>query len=161
MRKLSRDRMTARQRIECTLRGEIPDRVPVFDMIQHIPLIEHVTGERLTLANGQQTVACYAIVDSGADNCVFPLTFVQPLGLDPLLTSAESTSGVGSYAVPTFFWDIVVHLHGTPISFPGRAGFTDGPNRIGLGLLGQDGFFNRFGVRFDLCRSASFEIEVP
>jgi len=116
---------------------------------------------RLTLANGQQTVACYAIVDSGADNCVFPLTFVQPLGLDPLLTSAESTSGVGSYAVPTFFWDIVVHLHGTPISFPGRAGFTDGPNRIGLGLLGQDGFFNRFGVRFDLCRSASFEIEVP
>jgi len=52
MRKLPRDRMTARQRIECTLRGEIPDRVPVFDLIQHIPLIEYVTGEKLTLANG-------------------------------------------------------------------------------------------------------------
>ncbi len=37
MRKLPRDRMTARQRIECTLRGELPDRVPVFDLIQHIP----------------------------------------------------------------------------------------------------------------------------
>jgi hypothetical protein len=44
--------MTARQRIEITLRGEMPDRVPVFDLIQNIPLIEHVTGERLTPANG-------------------------------------------------------------------------------------------------------------
>jgi len=114
---------------------------------------------RVTLANGQQRVACYAIVDSGADNCVFPLPFVQPLGLNPLLASAESTCGVGSYAVPTYFWDIVVHLHGTSISFPVRAGFTDGLNRIGLGLLGQDGYFNRFGVRFDLCRSATFQIE--
>jgi len=52
MRKLPRDRMTARQRIDCTLRGEIPDRVPVFDMIQHMPLIEYVTGEKLTIANG-------------------------------------------------------------------------------------------------------------
>jgi hypothetical protein len=52
MRKLARDRMTARQRIDCTLRGEIPDRVPVFDLIQHIPLIEYVTGEKLTLQNG-------------------------------------------------------------------------------------------------------------
>jgi len=52
MRKLPRDRMTARQRIECTLRGEIPDRVPIFDLIQHIPLIEYVTGERVTLDSG-------------------------------------------------------------------------------------------------------------
>jgi hypothetical protein len=52
MRKLPRDHMTARQRIECTLRGEIPDRVPIFDLIQHIPLIEHVAGEKLTLQNG-------------------------------------------------------------------------------------------------------------
>ncbi len=44
--------MTARQLIEATLRGELPDRVPVFDMIQNIPLIEHVTGETLTPKNG-------------------------------------------------------------------------------------------------------------
>jgi hypothetical protein len=52
MRKLPKDRMTARQRIECTLRGELPDRVPVFDLIQHLPLIEYVTGERITPQNG-------------------------------------------------------------------------------------------------------------
>jgi len=44
--------MTARQRIEATLRGELPDRVPIFDLIQHIPLIEYVTGEKVTPANG-------------------------------------------------------------------------------------------------------------
>ncbi len=52
MRKLPRDTMTARQRIEATLRGELPDRVPIFDLIQHIPLIEYVTGEKVTLENG-------------------------------------------------------------------------------------------------------------
>lgn len=48
--------MTARQRIECTLRHEIPDRVPVFDLIQHIPLMELVTGEKVTLENGLRLV---------------------------------------------------------------------------------------------------------
>lgn len=52
MRRLARDTMTARQRIEATLRGELPDRVPIFDLIQNIPLIEHVTGEKVTPANG-------------------------------------------------------------------------------------------------------------
>ena len=56
MRKLPRDRMTARQRIECALRGELPDRVPVFDLIQHIPLIEYTTGEKVTLQNGLDLV---------------------------------------------------------------------------------------------------------
>lgn len=52
MRRLAKDRMTARQRVECTLRGELPDRVPIFDLIQHIPLIEYVTGTKVTLQNG-------------------------------------------------------------------------------------------------------------
>jgi hypothetical protein len=52
MRKLPLDSMTARERIEATLRGERPDRVPIFDMIHNIPLIEHVTGETFTLENG-------------------------------------------------------------------------------------------------------------
>jgi hypothetical protein len=60
MRKLARDTMTARQRIECTLRGELPDRVPIFDLIQHIPLIEYVTGAKVTLANGLDLL-CQAI----------------------------------------------------------------------------------------------------
>ena len=62
MKPLPGDTMTARQRIEATLRGEIPDRVPVFDLIQNIPLIEHVTGENVTPANGLELL-CRTIGD--------------------------------------------------------------------------------------------------
>ncbi len=62
MRKLPRDTMTARQRVETTLRGELPDRTPIFDLIQHIPLIEYVTGERVTPQNGLDLV-CRTIGD--------------------------------------------------------------------------------------------------
>jgi len=43
--------MSARQRIEASLRGERPDRVPIFDLIQNVPLIELVTGKSVTLDN--------------------------------------------------------------------------------------------------------------
>lgn len=36
MRKLPRDTMTARQRIEATLRGELPDRVHIFDLVKSV-----------------------------------------------------------------------------------------------------------------------------
>ncbi len=52
MRKLPDDWMTARQRIEASLRGELPDRTPIFDLIQNIPLIERVTGCKVTPDNG-------------------------------------------------------------------------------------------------------------
>lgn len=52
MRRLPRDTMTARQRIAATLRGEWPDRVPIFDLIQNLELIELITGQKLTPDNG-------------------------------------------------------------------------------------------------------------
>jgi len=52
MRRLSEDRMTARERIEAAVNHEEPDRVPIFDLVQHIPLIEHCTGEKATTENG-------------------------------------------------------------------------------------------------------------
>jgi hypothetical protein len=115
----------------------------------------------VTLINGQSTFSCYAIVDSGADYCAFPLPFVSPLGLDPLHAAVDQCVGVGGYGVPTYFWDVVIHLIGTEESFPTKVGFTEGLNHLGMGLLGQEGFFNRFQVSFDLCRSGLFHIEVP
>ncbi len=52
MRRIPSDSMTARERVEVTLRGGVPDRVPIFDLIQNIELIEAVTGEKFTPANG-------------------------------------------------------------------------------------------------------------
>jgi hypothetical protein len=42
--------------------------------------------------------------------------------------------------------------------FPVYAGFTSGLDDIGLGLLGQSGFFDRFNVHFKLAERI-YEIE--
>lgn len=46
------DTMTARERVVNAMEFKPVDRVPVFDLIQNVPLIEHCTGERVTLENG-------------------------------------------------------------------------------------------------------------
>lgn len=114
----------------------------------------------IALIYGKSRLPCYALVDSGADRSVFPLSFALELGLSPFVGPSEPIGGLGSSNVPTYFCDLVVELPGLT-NFPLRAGFTEGLNNWGLGLLGQDGFFNRFRVNFRLNREADFEIEIP
>jgi hypothetical protein len=114
----------------------------------------------ISLVSGKFRLSCYALVDSGADQCVFPLSFAFELGLSPFIAPSEPIGGLGSSNVPAYFCDVVVELPGLT-SFPLRAGFTEGLNHWGIGLLGQDGFFNRFRVNFRLNREADFEIEIP
>jgi hypothetical protein len=113
----------------------------------------------LSLAKGPKRVSCYAIIDSGADYCVFPLSFMQSLGLDPLIAPIELTAGVGRRGLPTYFADIVVNMQNA-VEFPLYAGFTSGLDHVGRGLLGQIGFFDRFNVGFRLCDKTCY-IEIP
>jgi len=101
----------------------------------------------LALRNGQNRLNCHALVDSGADHCVFPRSFMQPLGLDPLTAPLDTTSGVGSTNVPTHYCNVTLDLG--PIHFQVYAGFTTGMDPYGIGLLGQDGFFDKFKIIFD------------
>ncbi len=68
------------------------------------------------------------------------------LGLDPLQAPVEMTAGVGANNV-THFCDVEVDLGVTQL--PVFAGFTTGLDHLGLGLLGQNGFFDSFKVTFD------------
>jgi hypothetical protein len=103
---------------------------------------------RLDLVNGNARVPCYAIVDSGADHCTFPLSFALLLGLDPLTKSASDTAGVGNGSVPTFYWPVKMEFPGV-IVLDIYAGFTVGLENVGLGLLGQCGLFDRAKILFD------------
>lgn len=75
---------------------------------------------------------------------------MQPLGLDPLTSPVEGTSGVGSTNVPAHFSNIVMDLQGV-IQIPVYAGFTTGMDQLGFGLLGQAGFFEAFKITFDFA----------
>jgi len=100
--------------------------------------------------------------DSGADHCIFPLLVTSLLGLDPLNMKMHPTGGVGSQANLTYYEMVEIRMpvpNGTPLSFRTYAGFTQGADALGMGLLGQSGFFETFRVQFDHAAKV-FHIEV-
>lgn len=106
---------------------------------------------------------CIACADTGADQCVFPVSFTGPLGLDPLSMPKNMTAGVGSTANVTYYADLSIDLCLNPISpieITTRVGFTAGLEAQGIGLLGQRGFFDTFDVVFS-HQKKTFLIGVP
>ena len=90
---------------------------------------------------------CFVCLDTGADSCVFPLSFAKLLGLDILSMPKQMTGGVGSVANSTYYADLTIDL-GRGIQFRSQAGFLDGLEAQGVGLLGQNGFFEYYNVAF-------------
>lgn len=112
----------------------------------------------LTAPNGQQ-LQCLCWPDSGADHCVFPLSFAIALGLDPLQMKSHMTGGVGNSGNVTVYETIKISLNHS-IEFSAYVGFTAGLEAQGIGLLGQSGFFSSYVVTFDYA-NRQFHIEAP
>jgi hypothetical protein len=117
---------------------------------------------RLTVSSGS-TFLCASEIDSGADQCVFPVSFALALGLDPLKMKQQMTGGVGSTGNVTFYDDVtievgvVVDVNGAmtfvpKFTFKTFAGFTAGLESQGVGLLGEVGFFENYPVAFDYSK---------
>ncbi|MGB6691633.1 MAG: hypothetical protein WBE76_27665 [Terracidiphilus sp.] len=106
-----------------------------------------ITVAVLTTSAGNR-LRCLVCLDSGADSCVLPSSFAPVLGLDLLSMKRNFTAGIGSSANPTAYETIVIDL-GNGICFSSYVGFTPGLNALGIGLLGQAGFFEQFDVCFD------------
>lgn len=69
------------------------------------------------------------------------------------------TGGVGSVSNYTYYENVEIDLFiGAP--FVVYAGFTDGLESQGFGLLGQRGFFESFPVYFNRKKN-QFHIDVP
>jgi hypothetical protein len=92
-------------------------------------------------------VECGALVDSGADACLFPLKVARGLKLDLAALPQSMTGGVGSVSNLTFYAPVAVDL-GDGLVFQAEVGFTEGMDRAGFGLLGQQGFFENYSVEF-------------
>lgn len=106
----------------------------------------------LSVPGSTKSVRCFAWLDSGADQCVFPISFAALLGLDPLQMKMQLTGGVGNTGNATYYADIVISIPitGKPaLVFSTVAGFTAGLEAQGYGLFGQLGFFESFPVSFN------------
>jgi len=101
---------------------------------------------------------CYALIDSGADDCVFPSSFASQLGLD-ITTNPRKFhfGGVGSDNHIAYFFDLNVTFENV-VSYKIPIGFSPALEAVGIGLLGQNGFFESFRISFDL-NSGFFHLE--
>jgi hypothetical protein len=100
----------------------------------------------VTASNGE-AFDWAVLLDSGADNCLFPLRLASYLNLDVTAMPRTLTGGVGSKANVTYFDHLRIDL-GKGIAFTAYVGFTEGMDAMAIGLLGQDGFFDQYNVDF-------------
>lgn len=138
-----------------------------YTQVQFEPNGAHPEGLRVArpwliariAAHGQAPLTCRVCLDTGADYCVFPLTFAHLLGLNVADMPESVTSGVTGkgtvYHAPVRVVIPFGEIGPKPavdISFDVMAGFTEGLDAQGIGLLGQSGFFDRYKVIFNQKR---------
>jgi hypothetical protein len=115
----------------------------------------------VSLSAGDRHFSCKAIVDSGADYCTFPGAFMNALGIEKLAKPDPNFRGPTG-AGHIWFCEVTIDLEfAAPYSV--YASFSDGLNDwfindVGVGLLGQVGFFDQFKVAFDWT-SKCFAVE--
>lgn len=103
----------------------------------------------VTLVSGDAHFPCFAMVDSGADDCIFPASFGVTLGLNVPTGRHYPFGGAGGGGVQiAYFFDLQLVVHGVG-RYQMPIGFTDALEDHGIGLLGQNGFFSRFRVGFN------------
>ena len=112
----------------------------------------------ITASNGN-SIRWVVLLDTGADACLFPLSLAIMLKLDLLQLPKDMTGGVGSQKNLTYYDTLTIDL-GHGIVFKAYAGFTEGMDSVGLGLLGQSGSFEAYVVEFRHCDKV-FTIEHP
>jgi hypothetical protein len=112
----------------------------------------------ITASNGN-SLQSIVLPDTGADACLFPMSVAIMLKLDVLQLPKDMTEGVGSQANLTYYDHLTIDM-GHGIMFTTYAGFTQGMDSVGLGLLGQRGFFDAYNVEFRHCDKV-FVIELP
>jgi len=104
----------------------------------------------IRLIKGQEKVKCFAIIDSGADYCVFHASLGEIIGLTIESGKLDYFSGVSmqqQQQSKAYFHDIKIEVGGH--EFACWAGFSRDIEHLPYGFLGQLGFFDLFNVLLD------------
>lgn len=116
----------------------------------------------LLLQKGDLAVVAYALADSGANSCVFPASVAASLGIEIPNARRSIFSGTLSEPQAAYYEEIQVTIlplespeietEQEPVTFSLYAGFCETLEHVGMGLLGQEGFFSRFAVKFHAAK---------
>jgi hypothetical protein len=99
---------------------------------------------RLTCNKQHQDV--YALIDSGAELCVFNSSIAKTLKIVVTKRQPLSLSGLVGGSVPGYLHQLNVSMQGLP-SVDLLVAFTE-TGDPGMPILGQRGFFDNFQIRF-------------
>lgn len=105
----------------------------------------------INLFSGTRSFRSYALIDSGADDCIFPASFAAQLGLNYLNGRLYPFGGAGGGNQDAYFFDLEMDIIGIS-RYPVPIGFSPSIERFGHGVLGQNGFFDHFSLGFHLAR---------
>lgn len=106
------------------------------------------------LSSGETFTFSGALIDSGADYCIFSLEIAQILGIS-LSSKSVDFLGLGREVVKGNWGRVNIKIGGS--SYMLRAIFADIPD-FGYAVLGQQGFFDHFDVKLSY-RKQTIEIE--
>lgn len=92
-----------------------------------------------------------ALIDSGADFCIFDAEIGEYLGIDISSGQKEEFGGIQEHKPSVaYFHKITLDIGGW--DYPIVAGFSYDIARRGYAVLGQKGFFDKFVVKFDFSK---------
>ncbi|MEK7501510.1 MAG: hypothetical protein AAB629_01140 [Patescibacteria group bacterium] len=101
-----------------------------------------------------KTVKTIAIVDSGADNCLFNIEYAKAIGIDIGNCDRDRTIGIEGEGKDIFMTDLEIQVENLgKVKVP--VGFINSKSVIGL--LGQSGFFDLYRIKFERDHN-TFEI---
>jgi hypothetical protein len=105
------------------------------------------------LQYNDKRVAVVALVDSGADSCLFHSSIGRALGIDIKTGRVEVIKGLTLDLIPAYVHQVHLVLQGEP-GVDIEVGFLDMDLLPDRGLLGQIGFFDEADVRFQRWQNA-------
>ncbi len=107
----------------------------------------------VTLKYGGNSRRVEALIDSGADMCLFDKSIGEALGINIESGIRQVSSGIEAGEVETYYHDIKIEIGGW--SYDARAGFlvpADPNRRLGYGILGHNPIFEKHKITFNLSK---------
>lgn len=103
-----------------------------------------------------KTIGYAALIDSGADFCIFNAEIGEYLGIDVRSGKKESFGGIQEKGgAEAFLHEVSINIGGW--NYKTVVSFSYDIAKWGFGILGQKGFFDIFSVKFDYTKE---EIEL-
>ena len=105
----------------------------------------------IEILHGSKSIKYAALIDSGADLCIFDAEVADYLGIDVRSGEIEKFKGIQESGQST------AYIHNVKIVIGGydyymTVAFSYEIARHGFGILGQKGFFEKFIVKFDYSK---------